>query len=138
MSTSIAAWVNQRFSARLVWKRALFIVCCGVVPAQVLWYHGQGILGLVAMTLVGFPLRYRLTLEAAGVVCGWSLVRETIPYSDITDARVVPDPRRWVIFGRPVLELGRPNGPPRLVFGNERKLSAFAAELRERLPAAAT
>lgn len=137
MSLSIAAWVNRRFSARLLWKRTLVIACLGLGPASVLAHGGQGLLGLAVMALVSFPWRYRLSLDPAGLACRWSIVRETIPYSDIVEARIVPDPRRGVIFGRPVLELPRRGGPPRLVFGNAAKLTAFANELKQRLGRAA-
>ena len=130
MNRSFAVWVNPGFSGRLVLKRSLVFFCLGVVPAAITCALGHGLFGFGFVVVGAWPLPFRLSVDAAGVMCRWWFVRETIPLSDIVSARIVLDPRRWAFFRRAVLELRRLNGPSRLVFATPATLAAFEAEIR--------
>lgn len=131
-----SGWINVGFSRSFVMKRLLqAIVALAALGACVA--VGQGVLGLVVLSISLWPLPFRLTLDERGLQVSWFVLEEWIPWAQMVRAEIENDSRRWVLGRRPqVLRIYRREGEPVTLWAQpatlERLRSAIAAGVSTR------
>jgi hypothetical protein len=124
-------WLDPRFSPRLAVLRAALLLALAMPLQWLLSSLGYGLIGLVILLGAVWPYRYRVTLSRRGLEVGWLFLSERVPLATIREARLEPDPRRWLIGSpRPVLRVSRRERREFLIFGETAELRAVAGCLR--------
>jgi len=132
MIAQFAGWVRFEWTDPFVWKRFASMLLISLLPAAACLALGQGVLALLVMAVGTWPFPLRLSVTESGVTCSWLFVRQTLAFSDLTSVRVMQDPRRWPLFRRTVLALGRRHGAHLLVFAKEQTLTELKHAIQHR------
>jgi hypothetical protein len=145
VTTSVPVrWVAPLTEA-VVLKRLVLAVALVPVAGWVFLVWGQGLLALLAMALVAWPLPLRATVSETGIRFRVGLIEQVVPLPAVSSAYVLRDPRPLAIWRRFALVVRRHNVRPLVVFSDHQSLvelqrqivAALApAEVPERAPTA--
>lgn len=133
MTSHFVVSVSLGWREPFFWRRIAAGLLLAFVPFAVCLAFKAGFLALAVLSLGSYPWPIQVVIDEGSVALSWLFVSQRFSASELIEARLTADTRRWSWPRRPVLLLERRGKRPVLFFGRKESLARLVQRITQSL-----